>query len=288
MSDNKDALDFFSQLIEKEIGIRYRQENYYQLEKRLKDTARQIDAEDVKDLLNQVRSGKNPMAKMLVLDAATNNETSFFRDKRVFDAFKDEFLPSFTASGKKDLKIWSTAASTGQEIYSLAMTLEDYKSTKPDFNYSIYATDISGRVLSRCKEAEYSQLEVQRGMPAPLLIKWFEKVEKPSPIVGDTTTFWKIKSSLQRNVQFDEQNLLQPFLHQGPFDIVFCRNVLIYFEVNVKQEIISKISRTLTPGGMLVLGASESMIGLSDDFQIRKLGSASYYEKKDDALYKAS
>lgn len=276
MELTKEQLDFYAEFIEKNLGIIYKSDNHYQLQRRLQQVAIQLGFDDVVAMHEALQNGIFGHAKTLILDIATNNETLFFRDKKIFDGFQKHILSSADyLDGTKPVTIWCAACSTGQEPYSLAMILDEFTKADPRRSYRIFATDFSDRVLDVARKGEYTQLEVQRGLKTKQLIKYFEKTADASK---DT---WQIKPSLQKQIEFDQLNLLAPWPHVESFDFIFCRNVLIYFEVDVKKKIIEKLYSKLNPGGYLVLGAAESLVGLSDSYVPVKLGEANYYQKAD-------
>lgn len=263
----------FADFIEKNIGIIYQETNYFQLEHRLNDICTQTGVATVADLWQKVSAGLEPRIKDLILDLATNNETSFFRDLAIFKALSDYMVPEIQKKypTKKTIDIWSAAGSTGQEAYSIAMTFANCKDLNvmfPDCN--IFVSDISDRVLQKAKDGLYNHLDVQRGLPAKNLISFFEKE-------GDSN--WRIKSTLRSKLNFKKINLLEPFPLIGNFDVIFCRNVLIYQSVENKISVIKKMSQLLPIGGYLVLGSAESMIGLSEDFKQIHLDRAVFFEK---------
>jgi chemotaxis protein methyltransferase CheR len=269
-------LTFFSDLIEKETGIQYNSVNGHLLQNRLQDLARVMGFADVDLFWREVASrGLRANEKAMVLDLATNNETSFFRDPEVFDFFKNEFVTKMTKAGVP-LSIWCAAASTGQEPYSLAISMAQLKDAGVARTYSILATDISERVLEQAKQGLYSQLEVQRGLTAQLLIRYFTQdqlQDSPQPK-------FRVKPELSAHIKFSNQNLLDPWAHRGPFDIIFCRNVLIYQDVENKRKVIARLADVLVPGGYLVLGGAESLLGLSNDFEMQIYGKACVYKAK--------
>lgn len=268
-----ESLQFFSKYIEKELGIVYTESNYFQLRTRLEEIAKLLGFADIEALYQKARLGISGDFKQLVLDTATNNETSFFRDPKVFQVFENVILPELTKnhSTLPELRIWSAASSFGQEAYSLSMLLHDYQLKHPRPSFKIVASDIAERVLERARKGRFSQLEIQRGLPMPLALKHFEK---------DDQNWWTIKSYLKKNVEFRKQNLLDPFASMGTFHVIFCRNVLIYQNVENKTQIIKRLTACLAPGGYLVLGAGESLIGLSDDFEFTKVEGIIWYKRK--------
>jgi chemotaxis protein methyltransferase CheR len=194
-----------------------------------------------------------------VVDAMTTNETFFFRDKIPFDHFRDTIMPGLLAARARErrLRIWCSAASTGQEPYSLAMCLKEMKDKLAGWRVEILGTDLSADVLEKAKAGVYSQFEVQRGLPIQMLVKHFSQV-------GDT---WQISPEIRAMVQYRQLNLLSDFLHLGSFDVVFCRNVLIYFDQETKISVLNRIARLLDPEGFLVLGAAETVVGLTEAFK---------------------
>lgn len=271
---NLSQLKFFADYIQNNIGIVYSESNYFQLEHRLEVVANQLGYNQVIDLWNKARTeGVDSSMKTILLDLATNNETSFFRDAGIFRAFSEDMLPFLLKEVPpfSPLRFWSAAGSTGQEAYSIVMTLDAFskKQTLPACQFLV--TDLSGRVLEKAKSGVYTHLEVQRGLPARSLVQYFEKVRE-----GE----WKIKSEYQKNITFCTFNLLQPFPVWEPFHVIFCRNVLIYQTVENKKKVIQKLEKLLLPGGFLVLGSAENLIGLSDTFEHRTFQGAVFYRKK--------
>ena len=194
-----------------------------------------------------------------VVEAMTTNETFFFRDKIPFEHFRDTMMPALIAARarEKRIRIWCTAASTGQEPYSLAMSLKGMGARLAGWRVEILATDLSGEVLERAKAGIYSQFEVQRGLPIQLLVKYFTQV-------GEN---WQIAPEMRAMVQFRPLNLLNDFTPLGAFDLVFCRNVLIYFDQPTKTGVLDRLARQMPADGFLVLGAAETVVGLTDAFK---------------------
>ena len=268
-----DIILFFSKLVQKELGIIYEGANLYQLQNRLEELIKVLNIPDLQSLYRDVQTNDPRFNKQILLDIATNNETSFFRDPRVFRSMEQvlgEVITSCENNGEK-LKIWSVASSTGQEPLSMAMLTEDILNRKRlTQGYHIYCSDISERVIARAREGLYSELEVQRGLSDSLLTKYFSKVGEK----------WKASSKLMDHLHYQKQNLLEPFHNREKFNIVLCRNVLIYQNIEKKKEILAKISEVIISGGYLVLGAGESLIGLSHDFEQEVIDGAVFYRKK--------
>jgi chemotaxis protein methyltransferase CheR len=280
MGTSPECLRYFADFIEKEIGIVYSEVNYYQLESRLEDIAKQLGFSDPTALWEKTKiTGMNGAMKLLLIDTATNNETSFFRDPMVFKAIRAvlDTIIAKKASNYERVRIWSAACSTGQEVYSLAIMLEEIGAKIP-FTYEILATDISERVLKRAADGRYSQLEVQRGLAATQLVKYF----KPeTPTSANDPAYWTINPELKRNISFQKLNLLEPWPGHKTCDIVLCRNVLIYQTIENKKKVVAKIADILDPGGYLILGGAESLIGISDALDYVTIEGAVVYRKKE-------
>lgn len=276
MALTDEQLSFYAAYIEKNLGIVYKPDNYYQLSNRLDQVSVQLGFDDVSQMHEKLQSGIFGHAKTLILDIATNNETLFFRDRTIFSGFK-EFLETeneFSQAPFNELKIWCAACSTGQEPYSLSFLLSEWKKIDPRRKYSILATDFSTRVLEYAQKAQYTQLEVQRGLKVKELVKYLE----PADDIGDNDV-WRIKNEYRNHIKFDQLNLLSAWPHLEKFDFVFVRNVLIYFDVETKSKIIEKIHTKLNEGGLLALGSSESLVGISNSFENVKIGGTGLYRK---------
>jgi chemotaxis protein methyltransferase CheR len=270
--ENNFILQFFAKYVESELGIVYLEANYFQLEHRLKEIASIMGMGGIDELYHLASNGIDGKLKNLLLDMATNNETSFFRDVSVFKALSEFMVPTLLASeGKTSINIWSAASSSGQEAYSIAMELQEYKQKSSDFfSFTILVSDISEAILKRASEGKYSKLEVQRGLSSELLNKYFHQAD------GDS---WQVKSSLSSVMTFKKINLLNSWDGIGPFDIIFVRNVLIYQSVENKKKIIGQIHKKLNPNGFLVMGAAESLFGISDEFKQLSHGTSIVYQK---------
>jgi len=281
MSSKEEYLDFFAQFIKKELGIIYHEANLYQLETRLNEITKELKFESIDELYKKAKTVISPDMKRLILDVATNNETSFFRDGHIFDSIAEIYRNSSPApGGLSPFSIWSAACSRGQEIYSVAMTFDEVNDAKTN-GWKILATDISERALEQAKSGVYSQLEVQRGLVDPKLSKYFEKTP------GEHSNSWKVKADLQRNIAFKKQNLLDSFTGLGSFDLILCRNVLIYQDVEERKRIVARMYDALNSGGHLIMGAAESLMGINEDFETVRLCGATIY-KKPLAIQKAS
>ena len=271
--ENQTLLKFFADFIQKELGIVYVEANYFQLQHRLENIATQLGHSDIQSLYQAAHSGITGQMKTLLLDLATNNETSFFRDQSIFKALSEFMIPDLIRTGSKtSIQLWSAASSAGQEVYSIAMEVDQARQLNSSIpQLKILASDVSDTILKRAETGIYSQLEVQRGLPARLMIQYFDK---------DDQDQWVIKSHLKSGILFKKINLLHQWGNIGPFDIIFCRNVLIYQNVEKKIKIIKELHNHLNAGGFLVLGAAESLFGLSTEFEQMVHGSAVFHKKK--------
>lgn len=250
--------DFLTRFLHERSGIALSADKAYLVESRLLPLVRTHKFKDLTDLIGRLRFGADAVLADEVVDAMTTNETFFFRDKLPFDRFRDIMLPQLikARAAERRLRIWCAACSTGQEPYSLAMLLQERRAELSGWKVDIMATDLSPSVIDRARAGTYSQFEVQRGMPIQTLLKHFEQV-------GDK---WVVSQELRSMVQFRTLNLLRDFSSLGKFDVVFCRNVLIYFDEQTRLDIMSRIARLMVPESYLVLGAAETVIGFNNLF----------------------
>jgi chemotaxis protein methyltransferase CheR len=258
---------FVSQLVRREASIVLAPGKEYLVEARLIPVARQVGAASVAEFLADLQRRPNATHQRRIVDALTTNETSWFRDREPFTALADVVFPELVKSrgaGRK-LRIWSAASSSGQEAYSLAITLQE--SLPPGWSYEILGSDISTEMVQRAEQAEYSQVEVNRGLPAGQLVQYFERAG----------AHWRITPALRRNVSFRLMNLTAPLPAMPPFDVIFLRNVLIYFDVATKKSVLRNIARLLRPDGWLFLGAAETTIGIDDNYERVAAGRTSAY-----------
>ncbi len=250
--------DYLSKLLKERSGLQLAGDKQYLLESRLLPIARQQNCSSIGELVAKLKSLVEEPLRIRVTEAMTINESFFFRDKTPFDRFQDTVLPTMlkARADRKRLRIWCAAASTGQEPYSLAMMFKNKPGEFAGWKIDIVATDISNEVLEKAKNGLYSQFEVQRGLPIQLLLKYFKQD-------GDQ---WRIDQSLSDMVQFKKHNLLEDFSPLGMFDVIFCRNVLIYFDGKTKEDVLTRISRSLVRDGHLLLGAAETVVGFTNMF----------------------
>jgi chemotaxis protein methyltransferase CheR len=251
--------ELISQIAKQRSGLTLTPDKAYLLESRLSPIARKEGFAGLEELVGQIRQRRDERLIAQIVDALTTNETFFFRDKTPFDLLKDRILPELMAKrgrGAK-LRVWCAAASTGQEPYSIAITFQEQKAIGKAGDCEIIGTDISERVLDRAKSGLYTQFEVQRGLPITQLVKYFDKAEDQ----------WRIKDNLRTSIRFQKHNLLDDFRSFGKFDIVFCRNVLIYFDPPTKRQVLDRIAQITADDGYLLLGAAETVLGVTEAFK---------------------
>jgi chemotaxis protein methyltransferase CheR len=251
--------DFVRKLVKERSGLVLAADKQYLVESRLLPVARKAGLMALSDLVQRLK-GPNAQALLVeVVEAMMTNESFFFRDKHPFEHFRDTIIPTLIASraSQRRIRIWCAAASTGQEPYSLAMCLKEMAPLVAGWRIELLATDLSNEVLEKAKAGIYSQFEVQRGLPIQLLIKYFTQI-------GET---WQIAPDIRAMVQFRPFNLLNDFAAVGLFDVVLCRNVLIYFDQETKVGILERMARTVEHDGYLILGAAETVVGLTDSFR---------------------
>jgi chemotaxis protein methyltransferase CheR len=261
---------FVSDLVRRRAAIVLEPGKEYLVEARLLPLARKVGADGVAGLVGLLqRAPESGPLHAQVVDALTTNETSWFRDRHPFDAITDHVLPEVVARSRPDrvLRVWSAASSTGQEAYSLVMAVTDRLAAHPGWRLDVLGTDLSAEVLEQAKAGVYSQLEVNRGLPAPMLVRHFER----------HGAAWRLKDPLRRAVTFRPMNLAVPFPVMPPMDVVLLRNVLIYFDVETKRKVLAQVRRVLAPGGYLFLGAAETTLNLDDAFTRVTLGRATAY-----------
>jgi chemotaxis protein methyltransferase CheR len=249
--------EYLRKLLKERSGLDLSSDKQYLVESRLVPLARKAGLPGIGELVAKVRAGAEALTSEVV-EAMTTNETFFFRDKIPFDHLRETILPALVQAraGRRALRIWCAASSTGQEPYSVAMCAKEF-SGLAGWRVEIVATDLSQEVLEKSRAGIYSQFEVQRGLPIQMLLKYFTQ----------TGELWQLGADIRAMVQHRQLNLLQDFSHLGKFDVIFCRNVLIYFDQDTKAGIFDRLSRMLEPDGMLLLGAAETVVGLTEVFK---------------------
>ncbi|OQW51284.1 protein-glutamate O-methyltransferase CheR [Candidatus Raskinella chloraquaticus] len=251
--------EFLRRFLKDRLGLVLTPDKQYLIESRLMPVARRHNLKGLSEIVLLLGKPGNDALAVEVTEAMTTNESFFFRDKVPFDHFQQVMLPALTPArqSQKRLRIWCAAASTGQEPYSLAMILNELAARYAGWRIEITGTDLSREVLEKAKAGVYTQFEVQRGLPVQLMLKYFEQN-------GDT---WRLSQNIRSMVKYQTFNLLDSFSSMGQFDIIFCRNVLIYFDNDAKIDIMNRMAKQLAPDGFFVLGAAETVVGLSNAFK---------------------
>jgi len=239
----------------------------YLFENRLSPIVKQLGLETINDLCALLIATREPSIERQVVEAMTTNETYFFRDPSQYAAIRNILLPHLREERRdtRRLRFWSAAASTGQEAYSLAMCLLEERMA--DWDNQILGTDFSSQVLERARSGKYQQIEVNRGLPAPLMVKYFRRAGLD----------WQLNDTVRWMVRFQTIDLRESMRALGPFDLVFCRNVLIYFDTETKKKILKELHGTLSRGGWLLLGGAETAFGADEWFERQTLGGATVY-----------
>ncbi|WP_119394966.1 CheR family methyltransferase [Salinibius halmophilus] len=255
------AYDAFCSELEKLSGICLGAGKQYLVSSRLRNIMKSHDLASLSDVVKKLKSEPRGKFATSVVDAMTTNETLWFRDSHPYEILKSKILPELLKTPGRSLRIWSAACSSGQEPYSISMILEEYfqSSLVNKGNVKIVATDLSESILEEARNGVYASLAVGRGLDPQRLKRWFD---------ATTDGQYKVKPQVAQRVEFRKLNLLESYALVGKFEVVFCRNVLIYFTPEVKKQILLKIHGVLAPGGYLLLGGSEAISGLSDKFEM--------------------
>jgi chemotaxis protein methyltransferase CheR len=262
-----DNYRFLQEHVYSEVGIVLEDNKHYLFESRLSPMVQQLGLSSIDELCTFLHGGCQAEVGRLLAEAMTTNETYFFRDPAHYEAIRNILLPKLKEERKatRTMRFWSAAASTGQEPYSLAMML--LKEGFGDWNLQILGTDFSSRVLERARSGTYQQIEVNRGLPLDMLVKHFSR----------SGLDWQLSNAVRKLVRFEAIDLRKSMRTLGPFDLVFCRNVMIYFDSQTKWNIMKEIHGTLFRGGWLLLGGAESAIGLDDLFERKTMGNMTVY-----------
>lgn len=273
-------LQILRDILQEESGHSLGKGKEYLVERRLEPVAQSLSFPDISAMIRHLGRTRDPRTTKLVCEAMTTNESLFFRDQKPFDLLKDRLVPELmrARAAQRKLRIWSAAASTGQEAYSIAMTLNEHFPQLRGWSLEILGTDYSRSVVERAREGRFNHFEVQRGLPITMLMKHFSQE-------GES---WRVKDELKRDITFREGNLLQSFRHLGTFDLVFCRNVLIYFDTETKKDVLERISQVLAPDGYLFLGASETVFGITESLRSVEGANTTLYERADAEGIRAS
>jgi chemotaxis protein methyltransferase CheR len=250
--------EYLRKLLKDHSGLDLSTDKHYLIESRLLPVSRKAGLPGIGELVQKIKGGSTGIITQ-VIEAMTTNETFFFRDKVPFDHFRDAIMPEIlqARASRRSIRIWCAAGSTGQEPYSLAMCLKEMSAALTGWRVEIIASDLSQEVLEKSKAGIYSQFEVQRGLPIQMLVKYFKQ----------TGEVWQINADIRAMVQHRQLNLLHDFSQLGVFDVIFCRNVLIYFDQDTRINIFNRLAKATEPDGFLVLGAAETVVGLTDVFK---------------------
>ena len=253
--------DLLSTAVKQRSGLVLTPDKAYLLESRLMPVVRKYSLRALEDMCDLIRSKREESVLNDVTEAMTTNESYFFRDTKPFEYFRKIILPRLIAAraAKKQIRIWSTATSSGQEAYSLAMICTEESAKLQGWKIEIIGTDISHEMIERAKTGIYNQFEVQRGLPITMLIKYFDQIPSDK---------WQIKENIRQMVQFREGNLIQNFGPVGTFDIVFCRNVLTYFDQQTKTSVLEALSSVMASDSILVLSNMETVTGITNRFKL--------------------
>ena len=256
---SQENYDMLCRTIKEISGLHLTEEKMYLVSTRLEALAKELKYPSINRLIEELRGPYALKIRVDIAEAMATPETFFFRDQKPFQILKDVVLPDLIARNpeRKRFKIWSAACSSGQESYSLGILISELENTLlKDINVQILATDFSSKILKRCQEGLYSQFEVQRGLNIQHLMKYF-KQENGS---------WRVKDTLKHKIEFRQHNLLHTSAQFERFDVIFCRNVLFYFDTPTKAKILNEMANILTPGGYLFLGSPETTLGICDRF----------------------
>jgi len=264
-----DNYRFLQQYIQRESGIALGDDKLYLIQARLMPVLAQEKLASLDELCVRLQKAPQESLRRRVVESMTTHETLFFRDPQVFDTLRTHLIPELAArrQSTKSLRIWSAACSSGQETYSLAMLLVEHGIS--DWNIEIVGTDLSNQILERARAARYLQLEMNRGLPAALLVKHFERAGLD----------WQVKQNLRRMARFQTFDLRDKMDALGYFDLVLCRNVLIYFDLETRRRILTGIRGQMYAGGYLILGSSETTFNLDTILERKTLGGTTVYQK---------
>ena len=272
---SKEQYDNFRDFLEESCGIVLGDNKHYLVTSRLNKLTHEFSFDSLSSMLDELKRKNDAKLKERVIDAMTTNETSWFRDNYPFELLKENLIPDIVKNNKPNrFRIWSAACSTGQEPYSISMSISEFQMKSPGMltiPVEIIGTDISSTVLNMARSAEYDQLSVSRGLSEEKKKMFFTGVE------GNR---WKLNDKVKSIVKFNEINLLQNYALIGKFDLIFCRNVLIYFSADLKSDILDRMAQILNPGGFLVLGGSESPTGYSRAFEMVRYPKGVVYRLK--------
>jgi chemotaxis protein methyltransferase CheR len=266
----EDEVRYVRRLVLEHSAIALNEAKGYLVEARLTPLARSLGMASASELVAQLRKSPAGELHRKAVDAMATHETSFFRDRKPFDALREHVLPPLLArrADRRRLDVWCAGCSTGQETYSIAILLREHFPKLADWNVSILATDLSADALEQASSGRYRQLEVNRGLPAPLLLKYFAK----------QGTDWVVRPDLRENLAFRRLNLIEPWGRLPRFDVVFLRNVLIYFDAAAKRSVLARVADAMASDGSLFLGSAETTLDAEARFRVVRYGGTSCYE----------
>ena len=268
---SSEEYDSFRQFLEKNAGISLGENKHYLVTSRVTRLMHSNGITSYYDLLRKLE--RDNRLREQIIDAMTTNETSWFRDSHPYEILKSNVIAELSKQKRTSLRIWSAACSTGQEPYSISICIQEYLKERPGTlsrPVEIIATDISPSALDEAKKGRYEEIAISRGLHRDRLTRYFERKEEA----------WEIKPEIKQRVSFRPLNLRQNFTALGKFDIIYCRNVLIYFSTELKKDVLARMAATLNPGGYLILGGSESMANYSDAFQMVRINNSVLYQVK--------
>jgi chemotaxis protein methyltransferase CheR len=271
-----EELKLISQYIQTITGIYLDQSKSYLFETRLSSIAEAYGCKSYQELHLKARQEPSKKIEREIIDAITTNETLFFRDKGPFELLQHKIIPevidlrSSQTPSKTRIKIWSAASSTGQELYSIAIVIKELLRDLSNYSFTLFGTDISDAAISQASYGKYNRFEIERGLEKKYLEKYFT-------LFGDS---WKIKDEIRAMVNFKKLNLMQPFTSLGKFDIIFCRNVAIYFTLEDRKKLFDKLADSLADDGYLVIGSTESLTGVCPKFIPKRHLRSIFYQKK--------
>ena len=267
---NNHTFDFISNLVRNKAAIVLEPSKAYLIESRLNPVARENGLDSLEQLVTALQRPGSQKLNQSVIEAMTTNETSFFRDLHPFDALRQTIIPELIQKRSKErsLTIWSNACSSGQEVYTIAMVIREYFPELLGWKLKLIASDLSTQILDKARQGIFNQTEVNRGLPMPMLLKNFEK----------KGIAWQIKEDIRKMVEFKVINLVEPFPFMPTPDIVFLRNVLIYFAPEMKRDILNKVHKMMKPDGYLFLGGAETTMNLNVAFERTQIGKAVCYK----------
>ncbi len=260
----------FQIFLERACGIVLGDNKHYLVSSRLTRLMRENQINTLQELVDKLDRATSIPLKTQVIEAMTTNETLWFRDTYPFEVLSKTIFPEYREQNKNNIRIWSAACSSGQEPYSISMTADEYAIHNPGFKVDIVATDISQAILSEAKEAKYDALALARGLSEERKRRYFSSIGNQ----------WRVNANIRSRISFRECNLMQSYATLGKYDIIFCRNVLIYFSAESKSDILNRMADSLNPRGFLMLGASESIAPNTDAVEMVRASTGVVYRLK--------